>query len=195
MAVATGDPQGARELHLECIDQLRRSGMTWLSAAPCARLGDLELSAGRFPEARMWFDRSLSLWLDRELGAGTGQALAGAARLDILEGRFDDARNHLDTGLTAAERSGSRVEYPSLALGHAALAAARDDPDAARVLFAMARLHGRRVGMHLESMIDAELAPLYRSVVGEQPSGLDEARALATPLEDLPTEIRRLADT
>lgn len=140
----------------------------------------------------MWFDRSLSLWLDRELGAGAGQVLAGAARLDIVEGRFEDARNYLDTGLTAAEQSGSRVEYPILALGYAALMAAHGDAETAATMFAMALSHGRRAGVALRPMIEAELAPLYRLTVDEQSTRLDEARALATPLDDLPTVIRQL---
>ncbi|WP_395726122.1 AfsR/SARP family transcriptional regulator [Nakamurella sp.] len=192
VAAATGDPNGARELYLECIDQLRRAGITWLSAAPCARLGDLELSAGHLREARMWFDRSLALWLDRELGAGAGQALAGAARLEVLEGRLDEARNHLTTGLAAAERSGSRVEYPFLAIGSAALAAAQGDAPAARALFAMGLSHGKRSGVTLRPMVEAELATLYRATVGGHPERSDEALALATPLEDLPAAIRKI---
>lgn len=192
VALAAGRPAVARDLYLECIDQLRRSGIIWVSAAPCARLGDLELSAGHLPEARMWYDRSLSLWLDRELGAGAGQVLAGAARLAVVEGRLNDAESYVETGLECAERSGSRVDYPFLALGSAALAAARGDGDSARALFAMALCNGRRAGVALRPMIDGELAPLYRQSVGEQPTGLDETRALATPLEDLPTVIREL---
>lgn len=140
----------------------------------------------------MWYDRSLSLWLDRELGAGAGQVLAGAARLAVVEGRLNDAESYVETGLECAERSGSRVDYPFLALGSAALAAARGDGDSARALFAMALCNGRRAGVALRPMIDGELAPLYRQSVGEQPTGLDETRALATPLEDLPTVIREL---
>lgn len=192
VAAATGDLEGARELYLECIDQLRRSGITWLSAAPCARLGDLELTAGQLPEARMWFDRSISLWSGRELGAGAGQALAGAARLEVLEGRLDEARNHLTTGLAAAERSGSRVEYPFLAIGSAALAAAQGDAPAARALFAMGLSHGKRSGVTVRPMVEAELATLYSATVGEHPERLDDARALATPLADLPVAIRQL---
>ena len=191
VAVATGDPEGAAALYLECIDQLRSSGMSWLSAAPCARMGDLALSAGRLPEARMWFERSLSLWLDRELGAGAGQALAGVARLEILEGRFDVARDHISSGLTAAERSGSRVEYPVLALGAGALAAAAGDDEAANALFAMGLSHGARAGGTLRPIVESELAALYRATVGERPDRLDEARALAVPLEDLPAAIRQ----
>lgn len=192
VAIATGDRQQARELYLECIDQLRRSGISWLAAAPCGRLGDLELSAGRLTESRMWFDRAVSLWLDRELGAGAGQTLAGAARLDVIEGRLADARTHLDAGLLAAEKSGSRIEYPFLTIGYAALAAARDDDDTARALFALALSHGRRAGVALRPMIDGELASLYRSKVDRCSPENDEALALTTSLEDLPAIIRRL---
>jgi len=139
----------------------------------------------------MWFERSLSLWLDRELGAGAGQALAGVARLEILEGRFDVARDHISSGLTAAERSGSRVEYPVLALGAGALAAAAGDDEAANALFAMGLSHGARAGGTLRPIVESELAALYRATVGERPDRLDEARALAVPLEDLPAAIRQ----
>ncbi len=192
VAIATRDPKAARGLYLECIDQLRRSGMTWLSAAPCARLGDLELSAGRLPEARMWYDRSLSLWLARPLGAGAPQTLAGLARLDIVEGRLNEARAHLDTGLATAEQCGSRVDYPFLAIGYAGLLAAGGHAEAARALFALAMFHGPRAGLALRPMIEAELGPLYASTVGGRTAGSDEARAMTTPLEDLPTVIRRL---
>lgn len=140
----------------------------------------------------MWFDRAVSLWLDRELGAGAGQTLAGAARLDVIEGRLADARTHLDAGLLAAEKSGSRVEYPFLTIGYAALAAARDDDDTARALFALALSHGRRAGVALRPMIDGELASLYRSKVDRSSPENDEALALTTSLEDLPAIIRRL---
>jgi hypothetical protein len=142
----------------------------------------------------MWFDRSLSLGLGRELGAGVVQILAGVARLDLVEGRLDEARNHLDTALRAAEQSGSRVEYPFLAVAYAAMAAARGDADAARALFEIGLSHGRRSGSALQPMVDAELAPLYMSTVGEQPAGVDKARALATPLEDIPMVIRQLIE-
>lgn len=114
------------------------------------------------------------------------------ARLDLVEGRLDQARDHLATALRAAEHSGSRIEYPVLAVGCAAMAAARGDADAVRALFEMGLSHGRRSGSALWPMIDGELAPLYRSTVGEQPSGLDVARALATPLDDIPMVIRQL---
>jgi DNA-binding SARP family transcriptional activator/tetratricopeptide (TPR) repeat protein len=192
VATAAGDQDQARELYLECVDRMRRSGMAWLSAAPCARLGDLELSAGRLPEARMWFDRSLALWLARELGAGAPQALAGLARLEILDGNLDAARDHLGTALSTAEGCGSRGEYPFLAVSYAGLMAALGRADAARALFALGLSHGRRSGHELRPIVDGELRELYRSTVGEQPAGADEARALATPLEDVPAVIRRL---
>ncbi|WP_420122113.1 BTAD domain-containing putative transcriptional regulator [Nakamurella sp.] len=191
VAVVAGRPDRARELYLECIDQLRRSGLAWLSAAPCARLGDLELSAGHLAEAHLWYDRALSLWVDRTLESGAGQVLAGIARLALVEGRPDDARRHLDRGLAAVEAAGSRVEYPFLALGYAALAGASGDPAAGRALFAIALSHGRRAGVALGPMIAGELAGIHRATVGDHPDRLDETRALATPLEDVPMVIRQ----
>lgn len=191
VAVAAGRPDRARELYLECIDQLRRSGPAWLSAAPCARLGDLELSAGHLPEAHLWYDRALSLWVDRTLDAGAGQVLAGIARLALVEGRHDDARRYLDRGLAAVEAAGSRVEYPFLALGYAALAGASGNRAAGRALFAIALSHGRRAGVALGPMVAGELAAIHRATVGDHADRLDETRALATPLEDVPMVIRQ----
>lgn len=191
VAVAAGRPDRARELYLECIDQLRRSGLAWLSAAPCARLGDLELSAGHLPEAHLWYDRAMSLWVDRSFDSGAGQVMAGMARLALVEGRLPDARAHLDRGLAAVEAAGSRVEYPFLALGYAALAAATGNAEAGRALFAIALSHGRRAGVTLGPMIAGELAALHRATVGEHSDRLDETRALATALEEVPVVIRR----
>lgn len=191
VAVAARRPDRARELYLECIDQLRRSGLAWLSAAPCARLGDVELSAGHLAEAHLWYDRARSLWVDRAVDSGAGQVMAGIARLALVEGRPADAREHLDRGLAAVEAAGSRVEYPFLALGYAALAAATGDAAAGRALFAIALSHGRRAGVTLAPMVAGELAELYGSTVGEHADRLDETRALATPLEDVPVVIRQ----
>ena len=164
--------------------------MTWLSAAPCARLGDLGSAAGRLPESRMWYDRSLSLWLARPLGAA--QTLAGLARLRTVEGRLDEAREHLDTGLATAERCGSRVEYAFLAIGYAGLTAAGGRADSARALFALGLFHGPRAGLALRPVIDAELGPLCRCRrCGSRRPG-EQAQAMATPLEEPPGVIRQL---
>ena len=192
VATAADDPDQARELYLECVDRMRRTGMTWLSAAPCARLGDLELSAGRLAEARMWYDRSLALWLGRELGAGVPQAVAGLARLEIVDGNLEAAREHLSLAVTVAERCGSRGEYPFLAVSNAGLMAAAGDVDTARTLFVLALSHGRRSGHELRQIVEGEFRGLYLAAMDGASPGRDETFALATPLEDMPNTLREL---
>ena len=193
VALAAGDAATARDRYVECIERLRRSGLGWLSAAPHARLGDLELSAGEHGRARMWFDRSIALWLSRELGPGAPQTLAGLARLEVVEGDLASARRHLDTALGTAERCGSRGEYPWVVLGYAALLAADGRHGAAAQLFDLGLYHGRQAGHRVRRLIDAELRPLHRSVTAH-----DEAAQTIDPLnrttalEDLPTLVRRV---
>ena len=194
VATAGGDSATARTRYVECIDLLRRGGLDWLAAAPHARLGDLAVSNGEYRRARMWFDRSIALWSARDLGPGAPQTLAAHGRLNVLEGDWIGARRQLDAALATAERCGSRAEYPWVVLGYAALLAAQHDNDAAAVLFALGLRHGRAAGQNVDRLIDAELAPLYQSVVADSDATNDDPLVLATPLEDLPLIVAQLVD-
>ncbi len=189
VALAAGDVAAARGFYVECMDRLRRVGADWLSAAPCARLGDLELSAGQYRRARMWYERSVSLWSSRELGPGVPQALAGLARLEVVEGDLDGARRTLEMALATAERVGSRGEYPWVVLGFAAWLAAREDFERAAVLFALGLRHGRRAGHAVSRLAEAELAPFYARCRPHSDGVDTDPVVVATKLEDLPAVI------
>jgi DNA-binding SARP family transcriptional activator/tetratricopeptide (TPR) repeat protein len=186
VATVAGDSDAARDYYVECIERLRRAGLDWLAAAPHARLGDLELSAGEHRRARMWFERSIALWSSRELGPGAPQSLAGLGRLDVIEGDQVSARRHLDAAMATAQRCGSRGEYPWVVLGYAALSAAGGHRDAAAVLFELGLRHGRVAGQHVRRLVDAELAPLYHWAVDDPDAVISDPVVVATPLEDLP---------
>jgi len=194
VATAAGDFATARGCYLECIDGLRRGGLNWLSAAPHARLGDLELSEGEFRRARMWFDRAIALWSARELGPGAPQTLAGLGRLEVVEGDYPSARRHLDAALATAERCGSRGEYPWVVLGYAALLAASDRRDAAAVLFELGLRHGRAAGHHVRRLVEAELAPFYRTAVTDPTAVRADPLVMTTLLEDLPLLVAQMLD-
>jgi hypothetical protein len=189
VATAAGEIELARERYVECIDRMRRRGLHWLSAAPHARLADLDVSTGEHRRARMWFERSITLWSSRELGPGAPQTLAGLGRLDVLEGDLDGARRHLAVALGTAERCGSRGEYPWIVLGYAALMASCQRRDEAAVLFGLALRHGPRAGHCVRRLVEAELAPLYAWAVQDPRSVATDPRVLATPLEDLPAAV------
>jgi DNA-binding SARP family transcriptional activator len=195
VATATGEPELARERYVECIDRMRRRGLHWLSAAPHARLADLDVSADERRRARMWFERSITLWSSRELGPGAPQTLAGLARLDVLDGDLDSARRHLTVAFSTAERCGSRGEYPWIVLGYAALMAASERPEEAAVLFGLALRHGQRAGHRLQRLVDAELAPLFAAAVGDPAALRTDPRVLATPLDDLPAAVAEIVGT
>ena len=189
VATAAGDLVSARELYVECLERIQRVGLDWLSAAPHARLGDLDLSAGEYRRARMWFDRSIALWSSRDLGPGAPQTLAGLARLDVVEGDLASARRHLDTALATAERCGSRGEYPWIVLGYAAWCAAENRPKEAAVLFGLGPRHGPRAGHHVQRLIEAELAPFYAAAVEAAPDLASDPVVVSTALEDLPVVV------
>ena len=195
VATAGGDTDQARECYLECIERLRRGGMDWISAAPHARLGDLDLSAGEHRRARMWFERSIALWSSRELGPGAPQTLAGLARLDVVEGDHDAARRRLDAALATAEQCGSRGEYPWVVLGYAALLAAQGRQEDAAVLFELGLRHGQRAGHSVSRLIDAELEALYRGAMTDQDSTRLDPVVLTTSLEDLPAVLGAMLAT
>jgi DNA-binding SARP family transcriptional activator/tetratricopeptide (TPR) repeat protein len=189
VANAGGEIDLARERYVECIDRMRRRGLHWLSAAPHARLADMDVSAGEHRRARMWFERSITLWSSRELGPGAPQTLAGLGRLDALDGDLDGARRHLAVALSTAEGCGSRGEYPWIVLGYAALMAASQRRDEAAVLFGLALRHGPRAGHCVRRLVEAELGPLYAWAVPDPQSVATDPRVLATPLEDLPAAL------
>ncbi|MFG1609669.1 BTAD domain-containing putative transcriptional regulator [Actinoplanes sp. NPDC049265] len=192
VATAAGDFAAARGHYVECVDGMRRGGLNWLSAAPHARLGDLDLSDGELGRARMWFDRAVALWSARELGPGAPQTLAGLARLDVIEGDHASARRHLDAALATAEQCGSRGEYPWVVLGYAALLAATDRRADAAVLFELGLRHGRAAGHHVRRLVEAELAGLYRAAVPDPGAVRADPRVLTTPLEDLPMVVAQV---
>ena len=186
VATAAGDVDLARERYVECIERLQRIGLDWLSAAPHARLGDLDLSAGDHRRARMWFDRSIALWSARDLGPGAPQTLAGLARLDLVEGDLDGARRDLDTALTTAERCGSRGEYPWIVIGYGALMAALGRREEAATLFGLGLRHGPRAGHDVRRVVDAELATFFDSAVVDPQAMMSHPLVMTTALEDLP---------
>jgi len=185
VATSAGDGGAARDRYVECIDRLQRIGMDWLSAAPHARLGDLDLSAGDHRRARMWFDRSIALWSARDLGPGAPQTLAGLARLDLVEGDPEGARRNLDTALTTAERCGSRGEYPWIVVGYGALMAALGRREEAVTLFGLGLRHGPRAGRDVRRIVDAELAPFFGSAVDDTRAMASHPLVMTTALEDL----------
>lgn len=189
VATNGGDLDLARERFLECIDRMRRRGQHWLSAAPHARLADLDVTIGERRRARMWYERSITLWSSRELGPGSPQTLAGLGRLDVLDGDLDSAREHLGVALRTAERCGSRGEYPWVVLGYAALMAAAQRREEAAVLFGLGLRHGPRAGIFVRRLVEAELADLYAWAVPDPRQAVNDPRVLGTPLEDLPAAL------
>lgn len=192
VATTAGDVALARERYVECIDRLQRMGLDWLSAAPHARLGDLALSAGDHQRARMWYDRSIALWSDRDLGPGAPQTLAGLARLDLVEGDLDGARRQLDTALITAERCGSRGEYPWIVVGYAGLMTAVGRRAEAATLFGLGLRHGPRTGRDVRRLVDAELAPFFEAAVDDPPEMASHPLVLSTALEDLPEVVTKI---
>ena len=192
VATSTGDVAVARERFVECIERLQRLGLDWLSAAPHARLGDLDLTTGNHRRARMWYDRSIALWSARDLGPGAPQTLAGLARLDTVEGDLERARRNLDTALTTAERCGSRAEYPWVAVGYGAVLAAVGRREEAGILFGLGLRHGPRVGRDVRRLVDAELAPYFAGAVEDPAAMAEHPLVVGTALEDLPMVIEKL---
>ena len=154
---------------MECIDRLQRIGMDWLSAAPHARLGDLDLSAGDHRRARMWYDRSIALWSARDLGPGAPQTLAGLARLDTRRGRSrgrrDAPRHRAHHGRAVRQPRRVPVDRGRLRRPDGG----RRPSGGAATLFGLGLRHGPRAGRDVRRIVDAELAPFFGSAVDDHP--------------------------
>ena len=191
---AAGDLDIAADFYSEAIDVLERSDMSRLAAAPYGRLGDLACARGDYGEARIWYDRSASLWHAGDRSPGAPQTMAGLARLDVLTGRLDQAADLLRVATAAAKGFGSRVEYPWLAVSAAGLVGAQGRVDEAARLFALGIHHGFRAGVAGDHLLYGSFAELHASTVARhdtEPGELD-AIARTTPLEDLPTLIEHV---
>ena len=192
VAGAAGQYSRAAELCYESIECFRGLQTEWLAAAPYARLGDYAAAQGDNEQARLWYDRSISLWDDRVLGAGAAQTLAGLARLLISEGDTEGAADRIDTALAAAQSFGSRGEYPWVALAAAELLFSQGLRDTSVQLFSLGRFHGRRSGQLTEWSVRCHHGRLAAAAADgsvAKPSMLT-AMAQTVAMEDMPDRIR-----
>lgn len=147
---AQGRIEEARQHGEQAVQVLTQTSYPSESALARCRTADVLVRLGDLPLARQRYDRSLATSREVDNKIAEGEILGALARLDLLEGKVEEARRRSEEQLQVALSTGARG-HEAMALwnlGAAELAAG--DPAKARLSLEAALSTGRAAGVALQ---------------------------------------------